>query len=506
MKRKNIILVLSLVIAIILSGNPAVAQVKTTDKRVLLTNRKSYKKIDSTKINKDMQTMSGVNLMVVANIKQLNGQGPSPVPIPLGESLPWQGLDQFNIDAQSIISLSLSVYRDVVKGSFIFYYVPARYNIKWNPEDGYYMSISYAKESDNAQQNTLLQARMTPGVRNSDHQLLKELIKVYLRNSGESSSKVILQPLPANYVPFFDIPSVGDEGVILTGINPDNRELVISITTDEATKELLVDQLGNVVGLAGNIVLEPEKVTENQPDMSNKFIDANLKFCDNNAYARKLWEGDLSDPHSFFTNQHPLPVQLKFLCYLYSSGTNLEVRGYDLGNQTLAPDQRARIDNSVISKEIASDKSLIAWYEYSLDCDSSSLNSLVQNLTGGVGSVPTQQLGLKMIQAQDTFEQYGINLVVVTLRSRYFDPDGEEVILNSYELTIDNTDINCAPLFLWDEQAKSGDIDLYEFKITLVTNTGDVYEDPQWRSPKGISAAGKLYIGATIIESLLANQ
>ena len=240
--------------------------------------------------------------------------------------------------------------------------------------------------------------------------------------------------------------------------------------------------------------------------MSNKAVDANLRFCDNNAYARKQWLGNLNDSHSYFVNDHSIPVRLKYLCYLYASGNELQVRGYDLGNQLLVPGQRAKISNKPINSEFTSKKSLISWYEYRFDCDDSYLEEIVQGLTSGVGSVPTQKLAITMIQAEETFEQYGIYLLMVTIRSRYFDPEGEETITHTYEITSENPSVDCAPLYLFDEEARSGDTLPYDFRITLVSTTGDVFEDKEWRDPEGIVAAGKIFIGASVIESLIADQ
>jgi cellulose biosynthesis protein BcsQ len=479
---------------------------KDKNKKFQLKTPLVFNAVDKTKLNTGMKQIQFINLQALTAIKNLNGKGPGTVPILLDQQLNWRDHNLFDIDPRSLLSLSLTVYRDIEKNSFIFYYLPTRYFIKWNPDDGYYLVISYAKEAAESNKNVLLQARMTPGIESRDYQLLKELIAIYLRKNGENSSKVILQPLPADYVPQFNILSVGAEDVALTGINPDSRELGVSITTDEATKELLVDQLGNVLGLTGNILLVPEKVTDDQPDLSSKPVDAMMRFCDNDAYARKAWQGDLGQSHSVFVNEHPLPVTLKYLCYLYNDGTDLEVRGYNLGSNTLVPGQKARINNSILSRELVSKKTLAVWYEYSFDCDSDFLDRVVQDLTGGVGSVPTKQLGVTMIQAEQTFDQYGIYLVVVSMRSRYFDPKGEEVITNTYELTADNADIQCSPLHLWDERARNGDISLYEYKLSLVMTTGDVYEDPQWRDPAGTSVAGKLFIGASLIEEMLAEQ
>lgn len=511
MKRFSISLLLILfLVAAMLPGTVLEAQDKgkkeKSDSRMTLYRNTPMLAIDSTKINKDMLTIETINMQAVSLIKSKNGKGPGPAPIPLKDLINWRGQEYFGIDAQSILSLSLTVYRDIEKNSFIFYYIPARYYIKWNPDEGYYMAISYARENADSSKNVLLQTRMTPGIRNQDFNLLKELIKIHLRNNGESSSRVVLQPLPANYVPSFNLPAIGEQDISVTGVNPDTRELGLSITTDEATKELLVDQLSNTLGLTGNIVLVPEKVSDDQPDLSSKPVDANMRFCDNNAYARKPWDGDLDDDVSTFLNDHPLPVKLKYLCYLYNRGNDVEVRGYDLGARTLLPGQRARIQNDVLNSEMTSSKSLAIWYEYTFDCDSDFLSEVVRGLTGGVGSVPTQELGVTMVQASETFDQYGIYLAVVTMRSRYFDPEGEEVITNTYELTADNADIQCAPLYLWDDEARGGDIPLYEFKLSLVMTTGDVYEDTQWRDPRGVSAAGKLFIGASLIEEKLAEQ
>lgn len=435
------------------------------------------------------------------------GVGPSPQPLRLHEMLAVRGLDAFGLSSlRELATLSLEVFQDGNPASGIFYYRPRMYFLHWSPEENYYLTVDYKPESADGN-DVVIDARLTPGEVDDDVQLLKKLLRIHLRGQPAhlrppSLDEIQVYPLPATFEAAFQWSGfgVGDDDVSVTGVDRDTGQIGLQITTDVATKEILVKKLGDPQGLQGSVRVEPQSVTQGRPAPAPFSVDARLKLADSEAYARARWRRSPGRESSIFRNPHPFPVRLRSLAYLVETPTGLALRGYDLQSQQLAVGGEAALPNASIHAEIDSPEVLRAWYLYSLENDPEHRERVLDGLTGGVGSLPVRSVDIQIVRGQELFTQYRLFRIVVIVRSRNFDPDpeSEAVLEQSYEFAATDASKPLAPLYL-----RPGGEPLYEFRIGVATEDGELLQDSQWRPP----AAGfesTIFVGSRQIEEVLA--
>ena len=267
---KPITAVLALVLAF---GLPAVsyAQEKTQDdKKKEMTLKSSYMPkmqymVDPASMKKNTIDLSKLKQDDEEEIANLNGLGPAAEVLRLDEQIEFTNFQRFGLDPRRISNYSMRIYPDANPDSQIYYYLPDRFFIEWNPDEGYYLNIDHKPQRDGSDKNVEFVARLTPsvGLGYGDYNLLRKLLLFHLRAAGKPYNKLQLRPMTANYEPSFDLTAddIGEEDISLTGVDPDTRELVVSIATDLLAKEVLVDKLSGLVGITGSMNIVPVQVS-----------------------------------------------------------------------------------------------------------------------------------------------------------------------------------------------------------------------------------------------------
>jgi len=434
-------------------------------------------------------------------VRDLDGLGPQNLPISLVD-LSLRGLESFPEVAglQSIGNLGLEVYPDANPDSGLYYYLPARYFLKWDADTGYHLAIDYAYERETGN-NVVIDARLSPGPLQRDRQLLKGLLETYLQEQGRplpTDREIRLLEVPATYEVVFDWSTLGvpETELAVTGIDRTSREIALTLTTDVGTRELLLARLSGTLGLVGEVTLTPEAVSADAPGLPRQSIQARLQLTDP-AYASTGWQR-ATGAYSTFRNSHLFPVRLKYLCYLYRATSGLDLRGYDLGETRLEPGQVAKLPNREVDREIDDGRRVLkSWYVYSLLGEEPYREEVLAQLTGGVGSVPIRHVSIDVLSSDRLFEQYQLYKLLVLVRSRFFDPRGSEEITNTYEFQAGDSGTEIAPLFVPDRLEEP----LFTYRIGIVTQAGEERIDTDWRRPGELE---DIFIGSPHIEEVMA--
>lgn len=432
-----------------------------------------------------------------------NAKGPTGPPIDLEAQTALGGLDDFpGVNGlQSLVNLSLKVYPDANPESNIYYYYAAGYFLSWDPDNRYYLSLDFKYEQESGQ-NVLIDARLSPGNRNRDREFLREILRDYLKKHGspqerQRADSAQLYELPARYEVAFDLSQLGATNVSISGIDEVTRQIALTLTTDVPTRELLIKKLGDGLGVAGRVRILPEPVSADTPALSPFEVSARLMLTDA-SYADTRWQRASGAEYSEFRNQHDFPVRMRYLCYLYRESSGLKLRGYNLGDRVLAPGGLARIPNARVTNQIDHDGKVVrAWYEYALVNDPDTRKDVIARLTGGVANLPVKRVAVEIVKPDELFEQYHIHKVVVLARSRFFDPDGGELIEHSYELTREDSRGQLDAIYAEPGESET----LYEYRIGVITQAGEQFLDGEWRSP---SLLGDITIGANQIGEVIA--
>lgn len=448
-------------------------------------------------VSKELITVQRANEQTETQAAAKGGVGPDGGFIDLKDALPVADLGRVALASlQDVSNLSLKLYRDGNQSSGIYYYVPSRYFLAWDPDVGYLLTIDYKAEQASGK-NVVIDARLTPGELQADLQLLRQLLEVYLSSQPRLPhplSQISLLPLPAQYAAGFDWSALGVPAadLAITGVDPASRQIGITLTSDVATKEILVKKLGDILGLSGWVTLQPA-----QAAVAPLGVMAQLQLA-SKVYANARWLRDVG-PVTRFRNRHPFPVELRYLAYLYSDAGKLGIRGYDLGAQMLNPADVAKIPNAQITAEIDGPKALRAWYGYALINDEAYRDRVLKVITGGIGSLPVKKVSVEAVRPVELFAQYHLYKLIVVVRSRHFDPQGKEEIENGYELSPTDARRDLAPLYVPEGTAAP----LYEYRVGIVTEDGSSCQDSSWRKP-GSGFMDSVFLGARQIEELLA--
>ncbi|MCG8455739.1 MAG: hypothetical protein MI919_05615 [Holophagales bacterium] len=434
--------------------------------------------------------------------KDLDGKGPSVSEvIALGQSVAGSGA--FDLPLRQLVRLSPELIPDANAASGLYYYRPSRYFLRWTPNDGYYLTIDYKFETEDGR-NVLIDARLTPGPVQADLEILRSLLGARLQSGSRPAphglDAIRLLPLPAGYEARFDWRAldVPEAEVAVTGRDRDTGQLSLTLATDVGTREILLKKLGDVTGLPGEIVITPQQVTSDTPALTPFSVRAELRLADSEAYGLARWRREPGE-HTVFRNEHPFPVRLRYLAYLYRSGRTVKLRGYDLGHVQLTAGARAHVPNAQIHRQIDAGGTLGAWYVYDLRNEETARDALIEALSGGVADVPVKRLAVQVVGGAALFEQYSLFKIVVRVESPFFDPEGERLLSKSYELDPETPRLDLAPLYVPEDHGGP----LYTYRLALVTTSGEVVEDQADRSSAS-SLIDDILIGSSQVEDLLA--
>ena len=453
-----------------------------------------------TLIKADLSKVAEVAEADKAAAQQLEGKGPMILGIDLGTKLNVLGLGSFpEVDGlQSFSNLSLQVFPDANRASGIYSYFPAAYYLNWDADNGYHLAIDYKYEQGGGN-DVVLDARLSPGSLHADKSFLQSLLKLYLKkqpNLQHDLARTQLLEVPASYNVVFDWEAHGGESVTVSGLDRVTREIALTVTTDVGTRQHLINKLGSALGLRGDIFIQPEAVTAEQPALPMQPAQARLMLTDR-AYAVTPWQRFQETEYSEFRNHHPFPVRLKYLCYLAADSNQLRLRGYDLGGSRLNPGDIAKIPNAKITEQIDDPEDVLkAVYIYALDNEEAYRQKVIDEMTGGVGALPVQNVPIDVLNSAELFQQYNIYKLVVLVESKYFDPQSDNVLSQTYEFKSGDGALDMAPLYV--PTGTPGPV--FQYKLGVVTTAGEQFLDSDWRSP-GIF--GDISIGSVQVEELL---
>lgn len=429
------------------------------------------------------------------------GQGPSAMGIPLADSINIGQLENFDgFGIGDLCRLSTTVYPDVNESSGIFYYYPERWHLHFEPDEGgYHLRIDY-KASSGGSNNVLLTAQLTPGFDSKDVAFLGAMLEEYLRLEGRKDVRPRLLPLPVTPEAEFHLASWDIEEVTINAVEPDTDTIHLSISADVPTKELVMSTLIHE-GLPGTVSLRPEVWGELQTLTSPVGGYAEIRLGDIAGGPALRWPRNASGTLVDFTNEWPFDMRLDYLVYLLRKpGGGLDLRGWDLGGKMLRPGDMARLATADLNNELRTDDAVDVRFVGRLIRDENAGRAVVESHTGGVGLLPTKDVVIRVADVDALFDQYSIYTIAVEVRSAHFDPEGREVVSNTYLVDGSEELVSVDTLHLWEDP--SGD-DLYQYRIGVVTTDGVVHSDRGWRRPEA-TFSDFIFVGSGLVEEVLA--
>jgi len=429
------------------------------------------------------------------------GHGPSKAGKDLAGFVNIDRLDHFDgLDVGDLCRLSTTVYPDVNEASGIYYYYPERWYLHFEPDEGgYHLRIDY-KASTEFSNEVLLVAQLTPGFDRQDVEFLQAMLEEYHAVYGDKRYEPRLLALPASAEAAFDLETWDIEEVTIHAVEPDTNTIHLSISADVPTKELVTSTLIHD-GLPGSVSLHPDVWGEGQTLESPIDGYAEIRVGDIAGGPALRWPRRLSGGHAELDNDWPFDMSLNYLTYLHrKSSGGLVLRGWDLGDQVLGPGDTARIPFGDLNREFLTPNSVDVRFVGRLMNDENASRAVIESCTGGVGTLPNENLMLDVMQSDALFDQYSIYKIVVQVRSAHFDPEGRGIVTKTYELDGSEGEMTADTFWLWDDPSGA---DLYQYRIGVVTTDGVLHADRNWRRPEDF-APFTINVGSDQVEDVLA--
>lgn len=438
--------------------------------------------------SRKVQSVGAFKFGIRPEDKNRGAQGPGEGAIDLLEDL---AADDVGLNGDEILSLSAIVFQDQNPQSGIFYFVPRGYRTEWTPEAGYGLRMLYGASKGAEAGDVAIAARLDAGIDLTENRLASDLLAAYVKRHPETKFTA-LRPLPIDQVEVslatgLQQYSIPPEKIATVALSDVLGQIEISCVTDAITKESLQLALVEDVGLSGTV-----KFTPSGDKLAPQQIPLRVRLADADTFGTLTWRRD--EP---LQNRAPYPLTLAYLhALVINPRTNRPlVYSWDLGNAEIAPGGRVEWDASRIPSWIDRDAKRI-WVQYRpvgkcRPCD----DRVIAEVTGGVASVTTSQLVFRTITPIADTNAYELT---VHVRSRFFDPQGQQVQQKSIVLGADGEDFPVGPFYLGDQstQPPGG---FAEYSIDVAMKDGNVHKGKRWLRADGL----RILIGTSQVKESL---
>jgi len=433
---------------------------------------------------------------VSEDIKNKGGKGPNPnVYVDLFtqfEDIP---------NPERVLSLNDRVYFDIEEQSGIYYYWPQDYSLAHDPDLGHLFRIRYGvvtPDDEESANNVAVAFTLWGGYSKGDYDLLKFLLNKYLERENLPPC-TDLKALPFHSCDFtfgaaasYGVP---DQQISVPVLSDIAGFMDVTLTTDEVTVEGLKVALQDIQGLTGKVKLVTAS-TEGE-GFAIPELTAHVSLCDTRTYQREPYVRNRT-----FTNSNDFPVRLKALYFLVDAGDTVKLFEYDLGNTLVLPGQQANLRHNHVHSGL-SDRAIRGWYEYRLVNEGDKIqeywDTVMKRLTVGLGKRTVKMLTLEVLD-EDWFDEYGVELIKVKVRSKHFDPNSKTVLTKNYKLDADEPEVKGDALFFIEGEEHEG-VSYFEYKIYMIDLNGDVHRDSDWR--EGVEDDEGIYIGKKHFDELI---
>lgn len=423
------------------------------------------------------------------------GHGPSSQALRIFDTL--RAAPGIGLTADKLTSIGADLYRDANPASGIFYYLPARYTLYWDADNGYALRFLYGAAAQPETAGTVsVTARLTSGIDAQELELLKKLLRAALPADVFKE----LKPFPFAGTPGFsfkddlrrfDIPA---EKVSISAISDLAGEVDLAFVTDTVTKDMLELTLTEGLGLTGTATFT--SATGSGNESFSRTIPVQMRVADPRSFGTRYWKrGEM------LANDTPFPLLLKHVHFLTlaTDGTPT-VYSYSLGSAELAPRARARFVDGPIRSWLDG-RALRAWVDYTVREDyPAGVEKAKSDWNGGLGQLSTTSV--KLTTLTPFTEPGGIARILVDVKSKYFEPQSRSEAIRSVALTHDNESATIGPVFLVnrsvDEVGREGD-PLFSFRLSVVKPDGDVAGPGAWTNGDRL----EVFLGSRHVRDLL---
>ncbi len=411
-------------------------------------------------------------------------QGPSAVrPINLLEGLrvdPGVPLYQ-----SELLRISRNVYQDGNPESGLFYYVPHRFDLAWDPQSQYGMTVIYGMAgADEDEGEVFMAARLDAGIDLAEIEVARQLIRAYaLRHSNDEAGRIRfeeLRPLPlqsASEVELFGGSkhefAIDPDAVNVRGITDLLDTLDVSWATDVRRLLNIESLLRTDAGLHGSMTFE---AAASEPFSATAPIEISVAVPTTFGRIPFLRQQG-------WRNQTFYPIRLHAVHSLVISpakhGFAPVVYTWRLDEAEVAPGEEVRWDASEVPEWIDRVAQL-QWVAYSVENRCEPCDKRVFTERFIPAPPPTRML---MVTTGDVFEATGAERVAIFVRSPFLDPQRSSIRQQpAVQLSGDGEETAVARLFLGEREisGEGAGEPLYEYRLEVTMADGEVRRGERW--------------------------
>jgi hypothetical protein len=404
--------------------------------------------------------------------RKLGAQGPGEGAIDLLEGL---AADDVGLTGDEVLMVAPIVYQDQNPASGIFYFIPRGYRTEWTPETGYGLRMLYGAAKGTEAGEVAIAARFDAGVDLRESRLAAELLQAYVKRHPHVKYTA-LRPLPIEQVSVslaggLQQYSIPPERIATVAISDILGQIEISCVTDAISKESLQLALTEDIGLSGAVTFTPSGGR-----LAPQQVPLRLRLAGTDSFGTLTWQRDRA-----LQNHTLYPLTLTYLhALILDPRTHTPiVYSWDLGRTQVAPGGRVEWDASRVPAWVERDARRM-WVQYRpmancRTCD----EQVIAEVTGGVVSVSTSQLVFRTITP---LEDTGAYELTVHVRSRHFDPQGQQTQQKSLVVNADGEDFPIGPLYVGDSTPGT----IAEYAIDVVMRDGTVHKAKRWLRIEGL--------------------
>lgn len=394
-------------------------------------------------------------------------RGPGALPLPTFADVRTEDI---RLDLTRVLNVYPEVYQDLEPSSGIFYFLPHDYALEWDESEGYALRTVYAAAAAGAAGEVLMSARLDGGIGARDLEVAARIVRSYAQSRNLPFRE--LRPLPIDSLTVSITDDLGRYSVpagriSVNGLTDVTGRLDVSWVTDERTKDFIQQALIENVGIGGSVTYRPTGSA-----LGPRMVPIHMRLADYGTFGPFRWD------RTGFRNRTPYPVTLRYLHALRIAASGPPVvNSWDLGETRVPPGGQVRWSAASVPFWIDAEAQKV-WIDYTPDaaCRECGENA-VAGLTGGVSSAGSSQITFHTLTP---LAESGALRMLVEVRSRLFDPKGEQTLVRSVVVDADGKDFTVGPVFGADAAAgRAGP--WFEFRLTLTMPDGGVVSgDAAW--------------------------
>ncbi len=324
------------------------------------------------------------------------------------------------VEVPRALSITPALYGDKNKASGLFYYLPARYVLEFDPATGFALQMFYGSGGE-----VNITAVLRTSVSATDLQIAETFLRQFCPTQNVPFKRL---------VPFFGNPQASLEGALAAQLflPPDKVKVVgvgdgivsVNFAASPDKVELFLARLLSNVGLSGEM-----SYTSSVDPALKVGVPMELRLPDRASLRMNL------NPQNGFKNDSPFPVTLKYLNVLRFTGGVPTVYTFNLPDNELPPQGSINIDRSKVPAWLTVGASKL-WIDFDVIPDAGSVERALQATTSAAAGAPTAAVAVEKIGDLPP----DVTSITVVVMSKYFTPFGskeetKEVTLTAAELS-----------------------------------------------------------------------